>query len=113
MTTLNQNFYPQLNYTIASTGASSTPQAVAQPANVTTNQALADMRVVNASGVQAFVAWALTGTATASAGGLSSVAIANGATNIFRVGPAVSVATILGTSTSTGPVYISFGEGSL
>lgn len=110
---LLQNFYPQLNYAIAGTGASSTPQAIAQPA-FSTNvgvQQLCDMRVVNATTDRAFIAWTLTGTATASAGGLNSVPMAAGATEVFRVGPAVSVAVILATSTSTGTVHVSFGEG--
>lgn len=112
MTSLTQNFYPQLNYAIAGTGASSTPQAIAQPTvGVTSVQTLQDFRIVNASGVQAFVAWSLTGSATATAGGLNSVAVAAGATETFRFGPAQSVAVILGTGTATGTVYVAAGEG--
>lgn len=106
-----QNFYPQLNYVIAGTGASSTPQAIAQPANAPGTQPLSDFRLTNPTSTDAFVAWTQTGTATATASGLNSVALRANSEKVFRLGPAQSIAVIFGTSTATGNIYVSVGEG--
>lgn len=108
---LHQNFYPQLNYVLAGTGASSTPQAIAQPANSTQNQPLTDFRIANPNSSDAFVAFTQTGTATATASGLNSVAVRGNSEKVFRLGPAQSIAVIFGTATATGNIYISAGEG--
>lgn len=110
-----KNFGPQLSYAITGTGASSTPVAIAQPnvtqPSITTAQNLVDMRVYNGASAAAFVTWSYGGTATATANALNAVCVAPGATEVFNVGPATSVAVLLSTSTSTGTVYVSFGDG--
>lgn len=114
MTINTQNFFPILNYTVSAT-ASSVPQAIAQPPNVTGSAGNAggytDVMISNSTVAVAYASWAAGGTAVATVGGLNCVPIPSGATMVFAMGiPATSIAVIL--STGTGNVFVSVGNGS-
>lgn len=117
MTIRTEPFYPALNYAVVTTGASSTPQAIAQPstpAGVATGKKYAEVVLVNISTSAVGIAWNVssTGTATASIGGLTTFIVAPSSTYRFRVPDApYSLATQYAISTATGTTYIAVGEG--
>lgn len=122
MTIKTEDFNPILNIQILGTGASSTNAVVPQPVKNNTpgipspkNYAL--MRICNPNSSPVAVAYANgTNTATATATGTSGASISpvvNGnSVEKFRCSFApLSVAVQFTTSTATGAVFFSFGEG--